>query len=84
MLRPYNTSERGVNSRLRHGSRCHDGCVNIRVLVGGLLVVLDLAVIFLLGAQVASKSPVNSGLLLLTLGLNVFGMILLRLAGRDD
>jgi hypothetical protein len=58
--------------------------VNIRVLVGGLLVVLDLAVIFLLGAQVASKSPVNSGILLPTLGLNVFGMIILRLAGRDD
>jgi hypothetical protein len=58
--------------------------VNIRVLVGGLLVVLDLAVIFLLGAQVASKSPVNSSLLLPTLGLNVFGMIILWLARRDD
>ncbi len=58
--------------------------MNIRVLVGGLLVILDLAVVFLVGAQVASKSPVNSGILLPTLGLNVFGVILLWLAGRND
>jgi hypothetical protein len=57
--------------------------VNIRVLVGGLLVMLDLAVVFLVGAQVASKSPVNSGILLPTLGLNVFGMIILWVAKRD-
>jgi hypothetical protein len=84
VLRPYDTSERGTNLRLRHGSRCHDGQVNIRVLVGGLLVMLDLAVVFLVGAQVASKSPVNSGILLPTLGLNVFGMIILWVAKRDD
>ncbi len=58
--------------------------MNVRVLVGGLLVILDLAVVFLLGAQVASKSPVNSSILLPTLGLNAFGIIILRVAGRDD
>ena len=82
-VRPYEYPE-WANPRLRYGSRCHDGRVNIRVLVGGLLVVLDLAVVFLIGAQVASKSPVNSGILLPTLGLNVFGMIILWLAKRDD
>jgi hypothetical protein len=58
--------------------------VNVRVLVGGLLAILDLAVIFLIGAQVAAKSPVNSSILLPTLALNVFGMILLWAAKRDD
>lgn len=57
--------------------------MNVRVLVGGLLVILDLAVIFLLGSQVAARTAVNWNLLLPTLAFNVFGLVILWVDGRD-
>jgi hypothetical protein len=58
--------------------------VNVRLLVGGLLVVLDLAVILLIGTQVASGKAASWNLVWPTLAFNVFGGILLWASGDRD
>ena len=58
--------------------------MNVRLLVGGLLMVLDLAVILLIGTQVASDKAASWNLVLPTLAFNVFGAILLWASGDRD
>ncbi len=66
------------------GSRCHDVNVNVRLLVGGLLVVLDLAVILLIGTQVASGKGASWNLVLPTVVFNIVGALILWSAQDRD
>ena len=66
------------------GPRCHDAQVNVRLLVGGLLVMLDLAVILLIGTQVASGKGASWNLVLPTVVFNIFGGLILWSAQDRD
>jgi hypothetical protein len=56
----------------------------IRPLVLGVLALLDLAIIGLLGIQLASKQPLSLNLIVPTLVFNLFGAVIFNAARDHD